>query len=180
MEREKELADLQSKIWFLHDEKKFGEMSRIATELFSTTGFPEKESRMAGKCVSNAYFLYDKAGGEDKKENIEKREHYFRKVLEEQIKIRKILGEDVRAAYYENKWWIKFHYRNYVGQFPYMLAQQMVKYKGYNFLIPVKALHYFIKAGLEGHNKRKRDVAVKYLEKYWEITLKHMRDKIQY
>lgn len=180
MKKEKILANLQSKIWFLHDEKKFAELTRNATELFLTIGFPEKESRIAGKRVSNAYFLYDKAGSEDKKGNIEKREYYFMKVLEEQIKIREILGEDVRAAYYENKWWIKFNYRNYIGQFPYMLGQQMVKYKGYNFLIPLKALHCLVKAGLEGHNKRNIGVAAQYLEKYWEITLKHMKDKIQY
>lgn len=180
MEKEKVLADIQSKIWFLHDEKKFKEISRTASKLFTILGFPRKESKVVGKYVSDAYFFYDKAGEQDKKGNKVKREYYFQKVLEDQIKIRKLLGENILAAYYENKWWVKFHYRNYFGQFPYMFSQQLIKYKGYNFTIPIKTTYYLIKAGLEGHNKRKRDIAAKYLEKYWEITLKHMKDKIQY
>lgn len=174
------LAQLQARIWFLHDEKNFEEMSKIAAKLFSALGFPKKKSVVAGNCVSNAYFYYDKAGEEDKKRNVIKREYYFKKVLNEQVRIRKLLGEDARAAYYENKWWVQFHYRNYLVQFPYMLRQQFVKYGAGNPLIPIRALYYLVKAGLKGHNKRRMDVAAGYLEKYWEISLKHMKDKVQY
>lgn len=180
MNKYKMLAELQAEIWFLHDGKKFKELSDAASKLFAIIGFPIIESRLAGKYVSDAYFYYDKAGEQDRKGNKIKREFYFKKVLKEQIKIRRILDEDIRAAYYENNWWMKFHYRNYFGQFPYMLLQQIVKYKGYNIVIPLEALFYLVKAGLEGHNKRKMRIAKKYLEKYWEITLKHMKDKIQY
>lgn len=180
MRKEKALADLQSNIWFLYDAKKFKEISGVATELFLNLGFPKRKSVIAGKHVSDAHLFYEKAGEEDAKGNREKTEYYFKKALGEQVMIRKILGENVRAAYYENKWWRKFHYGNYVGLLPYMLFQQMVMYKGYNFLIPLRTTYYLVKAGLEGHNKRKRRIAKKYLEKYWEITLKHMRDKIEY
>lgn len=180
MNTSKKLATLQTRIWFLYDKKKFKELSKTATKLFIALDFSKKKSILSGKHVSNAHFFYDKAVEEDEKGNNEKRNYYFRKALEEQIKIRKILSEDIRAAYYENEWWKKFHYGNYVGLLPYMFCQQMVMYKGYNFLIPLRTTYYLIKAGLEGHNKRKINVAIKYLEKYWEITLKHMKDKIQY
>lgn len=180
MDKIKELAELQAKIWFLHDEKEFKKISDTASELFTILRFPKGKAISAGKCVSDAYFYYDRAGEQDKKGNKVRRNYFFKRVLKEQIKIRKILNENISAAYYENKWWMKFHYRNYVGQFPYMLCQQLVKYKGYNILIPVMAFFYLVKAGLKGHNKRKINIAAKYLEKYWEITLKHMKDKIQY
>lgn len=180
MEKEKILAGLQSKIWFLHDEKNFNELTRMASNLFLELGFEKKKSIVAGECVSKSYFLYDKAGEEDKKGNIKRREYYFKKMLEYQIKTRKILNEDIRTAYLENKWWICFHYRKYLKQFPYMLRQQMIKYDGYNPLLPLQAVYYLIKAGLEGHNKRDIHIAEKYLENYWRIVLLHMKDKIQY
>lgn len=180
MNKEKKLALLQSKIWFLHDEKKFKELGEAASELFYLLGFSKRKSMLAGKYTVKAQYFYKIAGEEGKKEDKEKREYFFKRTLKEQIKIRKLLGEDVRAAYYENKWWREFQYKNYLGVILYIFRQQMIMYKSYNFLIPIKATYYLIKAGLEGHNKRKMDIATKYLEKYWKITLKHMKDKIQY
>lgn len=180
MKKERILADLQSKIWFLFDEKRFDELGSVASKLFSVLDFTRKKSIVAGKLVMNAHLFYEKACEEDKRGNIEKKEYYFKKILEEQIKIRMLLGEDVRAAYYENKWWRYFQHKNYLGVFPYILLQEIIKYRGLNPLIPLLSVFYLIKAGFAGHNERKRDVTAKYLEKYWEITLKHMKDKVQY
>ncbi len=180
MEREKILGNLQSKIWFFYDAKKFKELNGVAIELFLNLGFSKEKSILSGKHVYNAHFFYDKAVEEDEKGNNEKKEYFFRRALKEQIRIRELLDEDIRAAYCENKWWREFQCKNYLGVILYIFRQQMIMYKGYNFLIPLKASYYLIKAGLEGHNKRKINVAEKYLEKYWEITLKHMKDKIQY
>lgn len=178
--KEKRLASLQSRIWFLHDEKKFKELGEAASELFSLLGFSKRKSMLAGKYTVDAQYFYKAAGEEGKKGNDKRKDYYFKKALKEQIKIRELLGEDVRAAYYENRWWREFQHKNYLGVILYIFRQQIVMYKGYNFLIPLRTTYYLIKAGLEGHNKRKIDVAAKYLEKYWEISLKHMKDKIQY
>ncbi len=178
--KEERLADMHSKIWFFHDDRDFGKLEKSAVELFLTMDFPKKESINAGKHVMNAYIFYDSAGISASEGDSKKREYFLKKVLNEEIKIRKLLNEDVRAAYYENKWWREFQNRNYLGVFPYILRQEMVKYKGHNPIIPILNVYYLIKAGFAGHNKRKRDVTARYLEKYWEITLKHMKDKVQY
>jgi len=180
MKKEEILADMHSKIWFFHDERKFEKLEKSAVELFLALDFPRNNSIKAGKHVTNAYIFYDKAGLSADKGYDKKRDYFLKKVLNEEIKIRNLLNEDVRAAYYENMWWREFQDRDYFGVFPNILRQEMVKYKGYNPLIPFLSVYYLIKAGFAGHNKRKRDVTAKYLEKYWEITLKHMKDKIQY
>ncbi|MFZ3077943.1 MAG: hypothetical protein WA139_05780 [Candidatus Aenigmatarchaeota archaeon] len=180
MKKEERLADVHSKIWFFHDERKFEKLEKSAIELFLAMNFPEKESAEAGKRVANAYIFYDKAGMSAAEGHDEKREYFLKKVLKEEIKIRTLLNEDIRAAYCENRWWKEFQNRNYLGVFPYILRQEMIKYRGHNPLIPFLSVYYLIKAGFTGHNKRNIDVAAQYLEKYWEITLKHMKDKIQY
>jgi hypothetical protein len=178
--KEEILADMHSKIWFYHDERNFEKLENSAVKLFLTLNFPKKESIKAGKHVANAYIFYDKAGMSADEGSGKKRDYFLKKVLNEEIKIRNLLNEDVRAAYCENIWWKEFQNRNYLGVFPYILRHEMVKYKGHNPIIPFLSVYYLIKAGFVGHNKRNRYITAHYLEKYWKITLKHMKDKIQY
>jgi hypothetical protein len=175
------LGKLHADIWWAHDEKEFDRLSHSASRLFQELGFPKKNSNKAGKYVSKAYYYYDKAGKYDKLGDKTKREYYFKKVLEFQIKVREVLNEKTITAYFENFWWREFHYRKYLKVFPFMLLQQIFKYQKFNLMIPLKCTMNIVRAGVRGHDERNKEMAIKYLSKYWDLLLKHnMKYKIQY
>ncbi|MCP4135209.1 MAG: hypothetical protein GY754_29850 [bacterium] len=170
-EKAKKLAELQTDIWFDYDAGHFEKVTEDARQMFLLQGFEEKEALKAGEYVSEAHLHYENAVNANEDNRIGDREYCFVKALESEILVRNILDQPVRPAYAENLWWRHFHYHNYGRATYYIFKNLFLKYKGWNFIPPVRAAYYLIIAGKKGHNERNKEAAVKYLTKYWIIVL---------
>lgn len=168
----KKLGELQADIYWFHDEQSFDSLASAAENIFKLLNVDKPTAEKAGILISDAYQLADKADEAriKGKLDIEKKEY-----LAAQKKLsaaEQILGYRKIISRYQILWWMFFRHKKTFKVIYYMFLQHLQPYGLLGIFRALLLTYYLINVGL-GHNRREKNLSIRFGAKYWGIIIKH-------
>ena len=160
-------ASVQTAIWWNHDNKNFTNVEKNAFDLLVLLGYNTQLSKSISKQIKKAYFLYDEA-----EQNEKKKDYFFTKMNEVNIKVGVSLGINKRLPVYYSKWWMCFMQHKYLKVVYYLFLYHLFGLKSLRKIVAPILCSLFILAGLFGHNKRNKKMNIFFLKIYWAIIIR--------
>lgn len=151
-------------IWWQHDSKQYRALQNSALNLFLGLGYSKKRAEKASQLVKQVYSNYDLAvSSKDHKS----KEEYFEKMKRIIARVPLTLGHDLNPYKDYAAWIIWFSYRNYAVSLLFLALYHIKSVSLSKWPSIVVPFYFLFQAGYSGHNRRNRQVAEKYLAKYW-------------
>lgn len=164
------LGALQAQIYWLHDAENFDELAFVVSKIYEILGHNKERAEIAGRLISEAYQLADKAESASKAGEIAKEMQFYSQAKEKLRQAESSLGFLVSTAEHQVKWWMYFRHKNMLLVVIHLFCQHFKPLGLKDCLAAIPLTYYLIQVGI-GHNKRDLEMTRKGSTSYWMLLL---------
>lgn len=165
------LGALQARIYWLHDAEEFDKLADVASKIYENLGHEQEQAKIAGRLISEAYQLADKAESALKAGSIAEEMQFYTKAKEKLVQAEALLDFLTSTAEHQVKWWMYFRHKKVFLVIRHLFYQHFKPLSLTGFLTAIRLTYYLLWVGI-GHNKRDFEMTKKNGEKYWMLLLK--------
>jgi hypothetical protein len=164
------LAESQAEVYWLHDAVDFQGLADTAASIYMQLGIDRSKAQEAGSRISEAYRLADEAEQAMKANEPYEEIRIYNLAKQKLEEAETLLEFPDTVAEYQINWWMYFRHKKILKVLRNIYLQHKPKNK-INIIDTMFLCFYLAKVGF-AHNKRSKEQAIFYANKYWKILMK--------